>query len=179
MAATNNKQEYLGSAALACTLTSLASGSSRESATTSNTVNKEFDFLVALTFTLLSGSPSTSGPAVNIYAAASVDGSTRWPRIQLSSGAPFATGAGDASVGAIGTVPNLKLVGSFGLQTTTTSAERTFRTEAYSVAAAFGYVMPPAFSIIVENATGVAFSTSTTTTAQYLEINGVFSSSGN
>jgi len=167
---------FEGGAALTCTLTSLATGSTRESATKNNpSTTGDFDYLVSLTFTLLSGSPSTTAPAINVYVGGSVD-ATLWPIIQLSSGAVKATGAGDASIGALGTPPNLALIGSFGLQTTTTGAERTFRTEAYSVAAAFGGTMPTAFSIFVENQSGVAF---TATTAQYLEINGVYSSSGN
>lgn len=181
MAATNNLIVYGGGAALACTMTSLATGSTRESATQANTSNKYFDYLVSLTFTLASGTPSTANPCVNVYVSPS-DDATLWPRIQLSSGAPFATGAGDASVGALGTGMfggGLTPLGTFAIQTTTTTAERTFRTGTYSIAAACGGVCPPAFSICVENLTGVAFSSSTTTTAQYLEINGVYSSSGN
>ena len=179
MAATTNRPMYEGSASLACTLTSLATGTTRESATkASPSTTGDFDWLVALTFTILNGTPA-SPFAVNIYAGASVDGTSRWPIIQLSSGATKSTGGGDASIGALGTPPNLRLIGSFGIQSTSSASERTFRTEAYSVAAAFAGTMPPAFSIFVENQTGVAFSASTTTTAQYLELNGVYSSSGN
>ncbi len=74
MAATNNFVGYAGSATLACTQTSLAIGSTRESAVRSNTGSKNFDDLIAVTFTIASGSPSTTGPAVNIYANGSVDG---------------------------------------------------------------------------------------------------------
>jgi hypothetical protein len=178
MAATNNLIGYAGSATIACTQTSLASGSTRESAVRTNTTAKNLDDLVTVTFTLASGSPTTTGPAVNIYANGSVDG-TLWPLIQLSSGAPFTSGAGDASVGALGTPPNLRLIGSYGLQTTTTSAERTFRTQPFSVAAAFGGSLPSSYSIMLENSTGVAFSASTTSTAQLLEVQGVYTSSGN
>jgi hypothetical protein len=177
-AATTNRPGYEGGTALACTTTSLASGSTRESNTKANpSTTGDFDWMVTLTFTLASGSPSTTNPSVNIYANGSVD-ATLWPIIQLSSGATAATGAGDASVGALSTVPQLKLIGSYLLQTTTTNAERTFRTQPFSVGAGFG-TMPPAFSILIENQTGVAFSSSTATTAQYLEINGAYSSSGN
>jgi hypothetical protein len=178
MAPTSNLIAYLGSESLACTLTSLASGSTRESAVRSNTVNKVFDFLVTLTFTIASGAPSTAGPAVNIWANGSVDG-TLWPIIQLSSGAVKATGAGDASIGALGAIQNLSLIGSFGIQTTTSSAERTFRTQPFSVSEGFGGVVPPAFSIMIENLTGVALSSSTTSTTQLVEINGIYTTSGN
>jgi hypothetical protein len=178
LAATNNLIGYQGGTTLACTMTSLATGTTRESATVSNTSNKYSDYLVSLTFRIITGSPTTAGPCVNVYANGSVDG-TLWPLIQLSSGAPFTTGAGDASVGALATIPNLKLIGSFGIQTTTSNAERTFRTPAYSVAAGFGGSMPPAFSILIENQIGIAFSATTSTVHTYLEYNGVYTSSGN
>lgn len=178
MAATTNRPMYEGGTQLACSIASLASGSSRESATKANpSTTGDFDWLVSLTFTIASGSPSTTNPCVNVYGNGSVD-ATLWPIIQLSSGATFTTGAGDASVGALSSVPQLRLIGSYLIQTTTSSAERTFRTQPYSVGAGFG-TMPPAFSIVVENQTGVAFSSSTTSTGNYLEINGVYSSSGN
>ncbi len=178
MASTGNKIVYAASAALACTQTSLATGSTRESAVQANTTNLYFDTLVSVTFTIASGSPSTASPVVNIYANGSVDG-TLWPIIQTSNGAVKATGAGDAAIGALGTPSNLKLIGQFGLQSTTTNAERTFRTQAFSVAQPFNNELPPAFSILLENQTGVAFSTSTATTAQLVDITGVYTSSGN
>ncbi len=177
MAATNNLLVYSGSSQITCGQASLASGSTRESNSQNNSSNKYFDYLVALTFTLSTGTPSTTGPAVNLYGNGSPDG-TLWPRIQLSSGAPFATTGGDASVGALGTVPNMPLIGSFGIQTTTSGGERTFRTQAFSVRRAFGGTIPSAFSVLIENSTGVTFSASTATTANLLEINGVYTSSG-
>lgn len=177
-AATTNLEQYPTAGQIACTLTSLATGSTRESATVSNTTNKYLDYLIQATFTIASGSPTTTGPYVNIYANGSEDG-TLWPIIQLTSGAPVATGAGDASIGALGVPNNLRLIGSFGLQTTTSAGERTFRTEPMSVAQAFGGNVPPAFSILVENQVGVAFSTSTTSTVNYVEQQGLATTSGN
>lgn len=133
---------------------------------------------MAITFTIASGTPSTTGPAVNVYANGSVDG-TLWPIVQLSSGAPFATGTGDVSVGSLGTPSNLRLIGAFGIQTTTSSAERTFRTEPFSIAQAFGGNVPEAFSFMIENQTGVALSASTATTAQLTDACGIYTTSGN
>lgn len=178
MANTKNLEGFGSPGAVACGIASLANGSSRESAVIDNSTNDYFDYLIALTFTLASGSPTTTGPYVNIYASASNDG-TIYPRIQLTSGAPFQTGAGDASVGALGVPSNLKLIGSFGLQTTTSNGERTFITEPFSVAQAFGGQIPPKFSVIVENQLGVAFSTSTVTTANLLQQQGIYTTSGN
>lgn len=179
MAATKNLVAYSSSSSLTATLASLSSGSARESVSQVNTSNLYFDYLVALTFTIASGSPSTASPNVNIYANGSVD-NTLWPIIQLSSGATKATSGTDNSIGALGTPPNLKLIGSFGLQTTTSGSERTLRTQPFSVAAAFyPSPVPEAFSIIVENSTGVAFSVSSVTTAALLDIVGVYTTSGN
>ncbi len=180
MSATNNLIAYGGGAQIACTLTSLASGSARESAVQSNASNKYFDYLVAVTFTIASGTPSTANPAVNIYASGSVDG-TIWPIIQGSGGATVTTGTGDSSAGAlsVSVLTQLKLLGTFAIQTTTSAGERTFRTQAYSIARGFDGTLPVAFSVLVENITGVVFSTSTATTAQYVEVNGVYTTSGN
>jgi hypothetical protein len=178
MAATSNLTGYAGSATIACTQTSLGIGSTRETAVRSNTSAKNIDDVVAVTFTLASGAPNTGGGYVNVWANGSVDG-TIWPIIQLSSGAVFQTGGGDASVGLLGAPTNLRLIGSFGLQSTTSSGERTFRTEPYSVGAGFGGVLPPAYSLLLENQSGVVFSTSTASTAQLVEVNGIYSTSGN
>ena len=176
-----NTKNLLGlatAAQIACSIASLANGSARESAIVDNTSNLYLDYFIDLTFTMVSGFPSTGGPYVNVYANGSPDG-TLWPIIQLSGGGTFTTGGGDASVGALGIPPNLRLIGSFGLQTTTSSGERTFRTEPLSVAQAFGGQIPPKFSIIIENQLGLAFSSSTATTADYLQEQGIYTTSGN
>lgn len=179
MAVTNNLIGYALPAQVACTIGSLAAGSARESAIVTNTANKYFDYLVALTFTIITGGPSsTTAQTVNIYANATNDG-TLWPIIQKSDGTTFQSGGGDAAVGALSSPPNLRLIGSMGLQSTTSSTERTFRTEPCSVASAFNGVLPPAFSIIIENQLGIALSSSTVTTANYLQVEGIYSSSGN
>jgi hypothetical protein len=177
MAVTSNKIGYAGSATLACTQTSLASGSTRESAvyTNSSSANLNQEVGVAITFTIASGSPTTNIPTVNIYANGSIDASL-WPIIQLSSGATFSTGGGDASVGALGGGP--RMIGSVTLLTTSSSGERTFRAGPFPVSPTFGFV-PSALSIMVENSSGVAFSTSTATTAQLVEIQPIYTTSGN
>ena len=179
MAATKNYEAYASSATVACGIASLAAGSARESGTVANTTTLAFDYLVSLTFRIITGGPATTtAMAVNIYANGSPDG-TLWPIVELSGGTPYPTGGGDSSVGALGSPPNLFLIGSFGLQSTTSSAERTFRTQPFSVAQAFGGNVPPAFSIVVENQTGIAFSATTTTANNLLEVQPIYSTSGN
>jgi hypothetical protein len=175
--ATKNLENFETPGVVACTQTSLGIGSSRESAVIDNSALQFLDDVITLTFTIASGTPSTSGASVNIYVAASPDG-TLFPRVQLLTGAPFQTGAGDASVGALGAPNNLRMIGSFGLQTTVSVGERTFTTEPMSVMQALGY-LPKKYSIIIENSTGVVFSSSTTTTAQNLNHSPLSTTSGN
>ena len=178
MAATSNLLAYGTAVQLACGIASLAAGSARESASTTNSSTKVFDYEVQLTFTIASGSPSTTGPYVNVWAVGTGQDSL-WPIVQLSSGATKTLGAGDSSVGALGSGSFLSQIGTFSFQTTTSSAERTFRTEPYSLALGFNGVCPYNFSIIVDNQTGVAFSTSTVTTAAYLSATPAYTTSGN
>lgn len=178
MAATENRIKYETPGQVVCSIASLATGSTRESDVVDNSSVKYLDRFVALTVTVGSGTPSTTGPYINVYAAGSADG-TLFPITHLSSAAVYATGGGDSSVGALGVPANLRLIGTFGLQTTTTNGERTFRTQPFSVAQAFGGVLPPKFSILVENQTGLTFSTSTATTTNYLEQQGITTTSGN
>jgi hypothetical protein len=97
-----------------------------------------------------------------------------------SNGTTYTTGAGSGSVGALGTPANLFLIGSFGLQTTTSNGERSFRTEPFSVGAAFPDGLPDEFSLIIENQTGVAFSSSVTATgANYIQYMPIWTTSGN
>jgi hypothetical protein len=177
MAATKNLENFETAGSVTCTQTSLANGSSRESNVIDNSSNQFLDDAITVTFTLLSGSPSTSGASVNIYVACSPDG-TLFPKIQLSAGTTFQTGAGDASVGALATPNNLRLIGTFGLQSTTSSGERTFTTEPMSIIQAIGW-LPKKYSVIVENASGVAFSASTTSTAQNINHAPLSTTSGN
>ena len=167
-------EKFTAAAQVACTIASLASGSARESDVIDNSSTKHLDKLIQLTFTLASGTPSTSvGPFVNLYVAAQ-EGSDLFPTANLNTGAPFQTGAGDASVGARGNPANLRPLGTFTILSNSSNAERSFRTQPFSVAAACGGIIPNKFSIIVENLTGLAFSSSGTSTSRnYLSQTGI------
>lgn len=176
MAATKNLENFESSGAVTCTMTSLATGSSRESNVIDNSSNKFLDDSITVTFTIASGTPA-SNATLYVYVAASNDG-TIFPKVQLAAGGTFQTGAGDGAVGALGTPNNLLLIGSFSIQSTSSNGERTFTTEPLSVMAALGY-LPKKYSIVVENALGVALSSSTTTTAQNLNHSPLTTTSGN
>ena len=175
---TTNKIAYPNaSAQIACTMGSLAVTSTRESAVVDNTTNLFLDALVSVTLTIASGTPTSTGAYVNVYANASEDG-TNWPIIQKSDGTVYTTGAGDASAGILGTPGNLKLIGVINVMTTTSSGERTVRSEPFSVAAAFNNALPRKWSIFLENQSGVVFSTSTATTANYVSYTGIAVTNG-
>lgn len=127
--------------AISCTLASLAYLSYRESAAIDNQTNLWLDALVHLQIKLQAGTPA-SDKAVYVYAAASVDG-TNWP--------DTVTGA-DASI-----TPNsptqLRLLGV--IQAPTSGG--TFKGGPWSVASVFG-ALPPKWSIVVFNKTGIALS---------------------
>ncbi len=166
---TSNKIAYVASAQITCSLASLASGSTRESAVVVNDTSTADNLAaqVSVCFTIASGTPTSSGAYVNVYVAATEDG-TNWPIIQKSDGTTYTTGTGDTSVGALGQPTGLRLIGVWPVMTTTSSAERTLRTLPFPVEPAFAGVLVRKWSIFIENQTGVAFSTSTVTTANYL-----------
>lgn len=174
---TKNLMGYESNNAITSGIAALATGSARETDVIDNSAAFLLDRPVSITFTIASGSPSTAGPYVNVYAAASFNG-TRFPVIQKSDGTPFTTGSGNASVGALGTPCGLRLIGTIALQTTTSNAERTFRAGPFSIAGAFSGNMPKKVSIVIENQVGVAFSTSTTSTANLVEEDGLETTSG-
>lgn len=128
--------------AITITLASLASGSVRESAAVDNQTNLYLDALVAVTIKLQAGSPS-SDKAVYVYAAGSTDAST-WPDAVTGS---------DAGI----TLNNPTQLRLLGVIFAPTSAG-TFKSEPLSVASVFGGVLPPKWSIVLLNKTGIAFS---------------------
>jgi hypothetical protein len=124
------------------TLASLGAALARESASVDNTSNLFQDAFVVLTVKLATGTPADL-VLVNIYASGSEDG-TNW---------------GDNSTGVNAAITlrnntNLNLVGQI---TTPDSGSLVYVSQPFSVAAVFGGVLPPFWSIIVENRTNLAF----------------------
>lgn len=128
--------------AITCTLTSLANGSRRQSAAVDNTSNLFLDALVALK--LKSGSSGTSSAGrADVYAYGTVDGGTDY-----SDGA---TGS-DAAITLTGP-PNMRLIGTVNMVANST----TYVAGPFSVAQAFGGVLPDHWGIVVDNESGSAF----------------------
>ncbi len=167
MATTNNKLAFGASTAIVCTITSLATSSAREGTAVDNSTNLYFDALVSVVFTSITGSPA-SDLVVNVYAYGSEDGTIY--------GSPV-TGT-DASLGTLNTPTNLRSIGTISILSTSSNAERTYISNPMSVAQAFGGSLPRKWGIAVENRTGLAFSTSTASTAQKVSYSGVYTTSG-
>lgn len=125
---------------ITCTLASLGSGSARQSTVIDNSSNLFVDTLV--TIKVKTATVSGNSPFVNVYAYGTADGGTTY-----SDGATGTDGAITLS-----TPPNMRLIGTINAPASTT----TYVGGPFSVAAAFGGVLPEKWGIVVENKTGAA-----------------------
>ena len=127
--------------AITCTLASLGSASARASTAVDNTTNLFLDALVMVQ--VKSGASGVSATGyVNVYAYGTADGGTTY-----SDGA---TGT-DAAI-TLTVPPNARLIGVLNVVANAT----TYKSGPFSVAAAFGGVLPDHWGIIVENKSGAA-----------------------
>lgn len=143
---TNRKVEW-GTASQAFTLTtdSLANAAARESTAIDNTSNKFLDALIYLAIPVANTAPG-SDKRINIWFYGSEDGTNYDDN---------ATGS-DAAL-TMRSPTNLK--GPYIINTPTQNL--TYKSVIPSVAEFFGGVLPPKWGIVVENKTGMAFSTGT------------------
>lgn len=137
------KTAFGASTNLTLTLASLASGSARESTSVDNTSNLFLDALISLDIKLATGTPA-SDKAIYVYAYGSEDGTNYTDN---------ATGS-DAAI-TLRSPTNLKLI---GVISTPDSGGLTYKSHPMSMAAAFGGILPRRWGIVVENKTGLAFS---------------------
>src|SRR5262245_11429657 len=128
------------------TLGALASAAFRAGAVVDNSTNRHLDALVALLVTTHASTAPSGDKAVRLWAYASVDG-----------GSTFTDGVGGTDAGVTPTSPpNLRFMGSVNVA----AANVAYRGGPYSVAAAFGGVLPERWGVVVENATGAALGAS-------------------
>ncbi len=121
------------------TIASLTNNSARASTAVDNTSNLYTNALVQLK--IKSGASSTSSTGyVNVYAYGTADGGTTY-----SDGASGTDGALTMTA-----PPNIRLIGSINVVANAT----TYKSDAMSVAAAFGGVLPDHWGIVIENKTG-------------------------
>jgi len=134
-----------------CTLTSLANNGQQGSASIDNTSNLYLDAFVQLKIKTASSAVAATG-SINVYAYGTADGGSDY------SDAVSGTNASQT----LTSPPNLRLIGVINANATST----TYVGGPFSVAAAFGGVLPDHWGIVVENKTGAAFD-GTTASAWY------------
>lgn len=130
--------------AITCTFTSLANNGQRQSDAVDNTSNLYLDALVGIVVKTAASSTSASG-FVAVYAYGTADGGTDY-----SDGASGSDGSITLTV-----PPNMRLIGVLNCVANSTTYKGLF-----SVAAAFGGVLPAKWGIVVENKTGATLDAS-------------------
>ena len=140
-----NEQFGTQAQSITCTITSLANAAARQSTAIDNSSNLFFDALVSVKVKTASSSTSANG-YVSVYAYATVDGGTTY------------TDGASGSDGAITpTVPtDLKLIGNINCVANST----TYYGGPFSVAAAFGGLLPQKWGIVIVNNTGATLDAS-------------------
>lgn len=131
--------------AITCTFTGLASGASRQSAAIDNSTTLYEDALVMVKVKAGSSGTSASG-GVNVYAYATVDGGTTY------TGGASGSDAGYTQVAP----PQLILIG----QVNVVVNSATYEGGPFSVASAFGGILPAKWGIVLENFTGATLDAS-------------------
>lgn len=125
--------------AITCTFTALANTSQRGSASVDNTTNLHFDALVFVKVKSGASGTTTTG-TVNVYAYGTADGGTNWT--------DGVTGTDAAAT--LTNPPNMRLIGVINV----VANGSTYNGGPFSVASAFGGVLPDHWGIVIENKTG-------------------------
>lgn len=139
---TSIKLAYANSASITMTLASITSGSARESTAIDNSSNLYTDALVYVALALQTGTP-TGDKAFFIYTYASEDGTNYTDN---------ATGS-DAAI-TLRSPTNLRLIGVLAAPD---SGGLTYK-GVYTVASAWGGILPRKWGIAIKNSTGVTMS---------------------
>lgn len=131
---------------ITCTLASLASSATagRESTVIDNSSNKYLDALVFVQAKLQTGTPA-SDKAIYVYAYGTVDGGTTYPDKVTGS---------DAAI-TLDDAPNVRVIGTLFAFA---AGGLTWKGGPWSVAAAFGGVLPEKWGIVIRNFTNVTLS---------------------
>lgn len=173
---TTNKIGYAlansgNSAVITCTQKTLQTGSARESAVVDNTSNLYDDAELTVLCSVAAGTPTAAGSYINVWLAGSEDG-TNWP-VFLNGLTPITAGGGDAAQGALGSTNNLFFLGAIQCTTSTqatTAAPNNYR-QTFSGLGLLN--MFRKWSVFIENQTGLAFSSLSSTTDYVLTYTGV------
>lgn len=148
--ATTASPKYAAAAAITVTLASLADGGYRESAGINNTVNKYMDALVGGSIQVAT---VVADGTISIFAYGSMDAGGIYSGGLVGTDEAITWGTTPASSSVEG-YNQLKLLGVISVDTTDDDNDIEFA--GFSVAAAFGGVMPEKWGIVVLNESGVA-----------------------
>lgn len=140
---------YSAVQSITATLAGLADGAWRGSASVDNATNKFVDALVGGKVQV--GAVPADG-SIEIYAYGSYDGTEFTAGVSGTDGT--ITWGTSGTTGADG-MADLPLLGVIYIDTADDNKDKTFGP--FSVAAAFGGVLPPKWGVIVRNRTGIAF----------------------
>lgn len=132
--------------ALTCTLTSLANNGQQGSAAVDNTTNLYLDALVFVKVKSAAASTSATG-LINVYAYGTADGGTTY------SDAVTGTNASQT----LTSPPNLRLIGIINVVANSVIYDG----GPFSVAQAFGGILPDHWGIVVENKSGATLDAAT------------------
>lgn len=127
--------------AITCTITSLANNGQQGSAAIDNTTNLYIDALVQVKVKT-NAAGTSSGGYINVWGYGTADGGTDY-----SDGVTGTNASQTLTV-----PPNVKLIGTISAVANST----TYVGGPFSVAAAFGGILPDHWGIVVENKTGAA-----------------------
>lgn len=131
--------------AITCTITSLGNNGQQQSTAIDNTVNLFLDAEVQAKIKTNAAGTNATG-IVNIYAYGTADGGTDY-----TDGLSGTNGAATLT-----NPPNVRLIGTINAVANAT----TYVGGPFSVAAAFGGILPDHWGIVVENLTGAALDAS-------------------
>lgn len=131
--------------AITCTITSLANNGQRGSASIDNTTNLFLDALVHVKVKSNASGTGSTG-SVNVYAYGTADGGTTY------SDSVTGTDAGQT----LTSPPNLRLIGVINVVANAT----TYNGGPFSVAQAFGGILPDHWGIVIENKTSATLDAS-------------------
>ncbi len=124
-------------------MNSIANSSARQSTAIDNSTNTFLDALVFVNIATTSGS---STGYLNIYAYGTANGGSTYTDGASGSDAAFT----------MPTTPNLRLIGVLNIGSST----GTYRGGPFSVAVAFGGILPSNWGIVIENKAGVTLDSS-------------------
>lgn len=137
------KSKYAAAAAMTITLASLSNNSARQSSEVDNSTNRYLDVLVTIKLKT-GGSGVAAAGGVTLFAFGSINGGTT--RTENAGGS-------DAAI-TLTNPPNARMIGFVNAVANATS----YVAGPFSVAAAFGGVLPQRWGIIVYNESGAALS---------------------